>query len=484
MDSVAALSRRMRGDVTLKIEGLGLSELPGKLLAHGVVLTDMRRVSYVCLQVRTSYRDAQKLAILLADSPLRITTLRARGLPFTAQRLARRYVLLVGLLVGAVALVLFSTRIWTCRIEGCENVPSLGIRAELKALGLQPGMGKDQVDIPAWQQKLMISFPYIQWVSMEIQGVELVVRVQERSIPPAGESAAPGDLVAAMDGVVEEITVLRGQAMVKPGDSVKAGQVLIRGALVWGSDGEGGEAPTAAMGRVRGRITRQTFAQAPAQMNIAVPTGNMQVHRFLRVFNHRWVQTGRPNAENPNDANNEQNDAPKKQSAGGEQGGADGAPNNTAEGQHNANGGQPSFNSEQPGANEERLSAVAKHNAAASQAPDEWCGVVPYAQYQTRVESHPLGGAFVLFPVVVERVTFLEMVDGQTPADLAALEQSLLARCEDDMTFLLPDTAAVVDKKHFCDIIKTVEQQLYVWLWVEAEVELCARPLPNQREFQ
>lgn len=74
----------------------------------------------------------------------------------------------------------------------------------------------------------------ISWVSAKITGTKLVVQIKEADLKADEEkSAAPGDIVADSDGMIESIVVRRGTAAVAPGDWVRAGDVLIYGKVIF-----------------------------------------------------------------------------------------------------------------------------------------------------------------------------------------------------------------------------------------------------------
>ena len=50
------------------------------------------------------------------------------------------------------------------------------------------------------------------------------------------EQNTPCDIIASKDGVIEEIILLRGEALVEPGQTVSAGDVLITGRVVLNLD--------------------------------------------------------------------------------------------------------------------------------------------------------------------------------------------------------------------------------------------------------
>ncbi|HEX3032215.1 MAG TPA: sporulation protein YqfD, partial [Bacillota bacterium] len=70
-------------------------------------------------------------------------------------------------------------------------------------------------------------------------GTRVEVKVVEKVLPPAKESQKPADIVARCEGLVDQVLVMTGEAVVKSGDMVKPGQKLISG-MIQTPEGPGG----------------------------------------------------------------------------------------------------------------------------------------------------------------------------------------------------------------------------------------------------
>nr|MDD6336652.1 sporulation protein YqfD [bacterium] len=280
MDAVALLERKWNGRVRVTLQGLGMQRVLAVLHEMGIEIEDMVRLNYMTLAITIRPRDIPKLEDALGEMAITIEKGQATGWLGLLKRLGRRYALWVPLAVGALLVGLYATRIWRVEITGCYQIPQVAIEDMIKSYGFRLGMEKGGIDVREWQRRLMMEFPILQWVGLHTDGVKLVVQVKENDPPIGMARKQEGDIVAVMDGIVEEITVLRGVAMVKPGDRVVAGQVLIRGVITWP---ENGEKPVAAEGSVKGRIFREAVVSAPIVAEREVETGQRAVRRVLKI---------------------------------------------------------------------------------------------------------------------------------------------------------------------------------------------------------
>ena len=88
-------------------------------------------------------------------------------------------------------------------------------------------MRRDGVVRREIQKALLLEFDELSWASVHVRGTGLSSRPRLRSgLDPVPR---PGDLVAARDGIVEQVMATRGHPRVKKGDTVRRGDVLISG---------------------------------------------------------------------------------------------------------------------------------------------------------------------------------------------------------------------------------------------------------------
>jgi sporulation protein YqfD len=204
----------------------------------------------------------------------------------------RRWALALTLLVVGGTLWVLSGFVWFVRVRGADRIPAEEVRAALARLGLATGTWRASLDASRLGRELPLLVPGVAWAGVNLHGVVAVVDVAEevRAAPAYEEALRPGDLVARQAGVVAAITVLSGQAEVRPGDHVVPGQVLIRGVsrAPWARDRQSGilgvrEVPVHAQGIVLARRWYAASARTPRTVEVDVPTGRVFVRLALLV---------------------------------------------------------------------------------------------------------------------------------------------------------------------------------------------------------
>ena len=134
-----------------------------------------------------------------------------------------------------------------------ERIDEKDIIESCRQRGLAPGKLKNGLDLYAIGEELLLEYDDISWISIDMKGTGVTVNIVE-TIPETEyvERERPMEVVASSGGVIESVAVSAGTALVKEGDEVKEGDVLISCSVAL-RDGEEikGEKYVAASGEVR-----------------------------------------------------------------------------------------------------------------------------------------------------------------------------------------------------------------------------------------
>lgn len=262
----------LTGYVLLAVDGLNPERLLNLALHRGVVLWDVRYRGKERLFLKARARDVFALRHIAKAAGCRLRLVAKRGCPFVWARLRRRRSFLAGLVFFIFSLYLAASFIWTVEVRLPEQArynSEEQVRRQAAALGLRPGAWRPGLDPNALAAELARRLPNASWVGVRFAGVRATIEVVERVLPAAPLRAA--HIVAAKDGVVEEVLVWRGEARVKPGDVVRQGQILISG-LITPAPGQG-TTLVAAEGRITARVWYEAYASVPLLERRNTPTG-------------------------------------------------------------------------------------------------------------------------------------------------------------------------------------------------------------------
>lgn len=246
----------------------------------GVGLWNTRRtaegVTACCAQCHRS-----RLEYYAQKSGCRLETVRCTGMKSTARRYRRRTGLWVGAALLAAGLLVMGRFVWRVEIRGTEQLDPAVITAALAEYGVHPGVLARKIDARTVERRMQIRFAEIAWITVNVEGSRVTAILEEAVPPPAVvEDGIPTNLIAGETGFITRVEVQNGNAVVKPGDSVLAGDLLVSGIM----DNKMGESRLA---HARGRV----YAQVRERLEIFVPyeqrdylLAGVSRRRYLTVF--------------------------------------------------------------------------------------------------------------------------------------------------------------------------------------------------------
>lgn len=199
------------------------------------------------------------------------------GVKTDAKRLFMRFGMWLGIVLGLVVIFVYSTMLTRIRINGADRVEHQAI---VDAVGISlPAVfaHPDTKDL----QKRIVDINGISGVSVQRRGTVLDITVIE-TLPDTEiiDTTTPAPLVAKEDCVILSVVVLQGTAMVKAGDTVRKGSVLIDAYV---TDLEGNKAAVRAMGEVKATVYFQRHTYYPDKIISKVRTGETECRTTIEL---------------------------------------------------------------------------------------------------------------------------------------------------------------------------------------------------------
>lgn len=221
-----------------------------------------------------------------------VTVGGSRGLPAFLGRFRRRYAFLVGLALSLAAVCVLSRFVFTVQVTGNETVPTAQILGELRRLGLRPGVYGPGLELKQIAQEALVSMEDLSWVNINLYGTRAEVVVREAvKAPELLDKEGCWDIVSQADGLILEVEVMDGQAVVQEGDVVLAGDVLISGNVAMQpplySDLPVRYYQIHSHGRVLARTWRTLTAKIPLTAQVKSYTGEERLHCSLTILGRR-----------------------------------------------------------------------------------------------------------------------------------------------------------------------------------------------------
>ncbi len=199
-------------------------------LQNGIDYRDFSYGADGSVSFRLSLLAARRLMRLCAASGVVLHVVRTEGLPHWLFLYKKRAGIWVGTLIALFLLLVSERFVWDIRINGNAAMTESEILEELRACGLHIGAYIPDLHTPELENRLLLSSDRLSWVSVYLDGTVARVQVIEHTAGEEGEDLSrPANLIAAADGQIEFVELLRGNCVVKTGQAVKNGELLVSG---------------------------------------------------------------------------------------------------------------------------------------------------------------------------------------------------------------------------------------------------------------
>ena len=154
------------------------------------------------------------------------------GLSPRLRGLFKRRATLAAVVISLLLMLASPTVVWDVRVSGNQLLSERDVTSALQSLGLTVGAPWHTIDKSDIEASLLDACPEISWVNINRRGGVAYIEIIESLLPP-NDNAEQGycNIVASVDCVISEISVISGYATVSVGQSVRAGEVLISGVL-------------------------------------------------------------------------------------------------------------------------------------------------------------------------------------------------------------------------------------------------------------
>ena len=266
--------------VAFTVEGLNTERFIRQAGGQGVRLTGLRRPAPRKVSAEAAEDDLPALQELALRGGWKLTIGARRGAGRAADWLRARWVLAAAAAIAGAALLAASRVMWRIEIVDAGTYDA-DIRIALTELGVTVPALRSQVDIGALRDALEWRYPRIAWFECGWRGSTLVVRPVEGVLPRTdSDSDGACDVVASRDGVVQTVVTKAGTPVVKAGDIVRAGDVLIKGEE---RTSDGAVRPVAARGSVIARVWEGASVRMPATETVTIYTGEEQTVWTIRT---------------------------------------------------------------------------------------------------------------------------------------------------------------------------------------------------------
>lgn len=273
------------GYVNILVEGYFVEKFINICNKQKIFLWNLKRSKTTIIYTNVSIKDFKKLKPIAQKTKCKIKIKSKKGLPFIFNKYKKRKIFVIGLAMVLITIFTLSKFIWNIEVIGNEKINDDEIIQIANENNLKIGKFKNKVDTKKIINKLRLERDDIAWIGIEIKGTNAIIKIVE-SIPKPNiiDDEEFCNIVATKDAIIKKISAQNGTPVVKEGEIVKKGTVLIAG---WLEGKYTGTRYVHATGSVQGKVWYTQKERIYFKQQKKEQTGNAENKYSLNINNFK-----------------------------------------------------------------------------------------------------------------------------------------------------------------------------------------------------
>lgn len=271
------------GYVHIEVEGYFIERFINLCISKHILLWNSKREKSTLLHTNMSIHDFRRISTVAKQAKCKVKIQSKKGLPFIFHKYKKRKLFFVFLLFIFIGIMSLSNFVWNIEIIGNTTIPTEELLQTVQEEGLTVGKLKGKINSKEIINKIRLDRNDIAWVGIELQGTNAVVKVVEADKKPEIINEEEFcNIVATKPGIIVKIDALNGTPLVKEGDTIKAGTVLIGGFL------EGkytGTRYVHANGQIQAKVWYSQTEKVELKQVQKIQTGNVETKYSVNLNN-------------------------------------------------------------------------------------------------------------------------------------------------------------------------------------------------------
>lgn len=220
------------GYVSIKVEGYYIERFINICMSKNIFFWNMKREKSSIMYANVGIDEFKKIKEVAKKLSCKVSIERKKGLPFIFNKYKKRKIFLLLLIVVIFTLIVCSNFVWNMEITGLEKISYEEIYNQLEANGLKIGTCKNKIDTKKIIGNIRLERNDIAWIGINIVGTNAKVEIVEaKEKPEILDENDYCNIVADKECIITKINVQNGTGMVKVGDIVKKGDILVEGTI-------------------------------------------------------------------------------------------------------------------------------------------------------------------------------------------------------------------------------------------------------------
>ena len=273
------------GYVTVEVEGYFIERFINLCNSQKIFLWNLKRTHSTRIIINIGIKDFKKLKPIARKTKCRVKMQKKKGIPFLLHKYQKRKIFFIFFLLIILSIIILSNFIWNIEITGNENISSKEIQKLLEENNFKIGKCKIGLTTKELIQQIRLERSDIAWIGIEIEGTNATVKIVEADLKP--DIIAEDEycnLIATKDGMITKVIAQNGTPLVKEGDVVTKGTILVGG---WLEGKYTGTRYVHANGDVQAKVWYSQKEKIPLKQVEKVKTGNEENKYSVKINNFK-----------------------------------------------------------------------------------------------------------------------------------------------------------------------------------------------------
>ena len=220
------------GYVNIEVEGYFIERFINICNSKKIFLWNMKRKHSTIIRVNIGIRDFKRIKEIAKKTKCRVKIQKKRGIPFILHKYKKRKIFAIFFILLIIAVIALSNFVWNIEVIGNNKISAEEIIKDLADDNFKVGTSKTNLNTKNIIDKIRLKRSDLAWIGIEIKGTNAIVKIVEADLKPdIIKEEEYCNIVATKDAMIVKINAQNGTAVVKEGDIVTKGTVLIQGWL-------------------------------------------------------------------------------------------------------------------------------------------------------------------------------------------------------------------------------------------------------------
>ncbi len=273
------------GYVYVSVEGFFIERFINICRNKNIVLQDLHRENNTYIKFKLLKSDFKEIRHIAKCAKCKVKIEKKKGIPFFINRYRKRKIFAVAILAIAIFIFVLTKFIWNIEVQGNENVSKEEILDIVKEYGIYIGNYKSKIDTEKVSNSIRLQRDDFAWIGISVQGTNVLITVREAiEKPEIIDKNEVCDIIATKNATISKMIVQNGTAIVKIGDEVKEGDILVEGIM----KGEHtGDRYVHAEATIYGKIICEKEKKESFLQNEKIKTGNIEHKNKICINNFK-----------------------------------------------------------------------------------------------------------------------------------------------------------------------------------------------------